>query len=127
MAINHIKEKEAGSVARGIINAVVDAVNSLVSSFTSVTNRLTLLESEHVDNTALSETVNGLVNFNKITLVTVQDKSSVEIFHELSDYPDVKFIDSNGFQVTVSVQHLDGKRIIVSWNEAKSGKIIVKN
>lgn len=127
MAINHIKEKEAGGVARGIINAVVDAVNSLVSTFTSVTNRLTLLENEHVDNTALATTVNGLVDFNKITLITVQDKSSVEIFHELSDYPDVKFIDSNGFQVTVSVQHLDGKRIIVSWNEAKSGKIIVKN
>lgn len=127
MAINNINNKDSGSVVRGILNAVINAVNFLVSNFKSVTDRLTILEDEHVDNTSLAETVSDLVDFNKIISVTVQDKSSVEIFHELSDYPDVKFIDSNGFQVTVSVQHLAGKRILVSWNEPKSGKIIVKN
>lgn len=44
MAINHIKEKEAGGVARGIINAVVDAVNGFTTSMTSIIQRLEFLE-----------------------------------------------------------------------------------
>ena len=56
------------------------------------------------------------------------DSTSKEIIHDYGDefYPSIMMVDTEGNEVNVAVKYLTGGRILVSWNEAKSGKIILK-
>lgn len=64
--------------------------------------------------------------YKAIAIYEVEDEVSKEIVHDFGEdfYPSIKFLDLEGNSVVISERHMAGL-IIVSWNDKKSGKIIL--
>lgn len=92
---------------------------------TDVYFRLHQEQREGVEAGELKISVNEL--FKPLAIFDVVGVTFKEIIHNMGDdfYPSVKFLDTEGYLVACSVRYSSGGIILVSWNDAKSGKIIL--
>lgn len=111
-----------------LINSKVDKEAGKGLSANDLTDEI--LDGINDDHTVLNNLVTTVGNHLQSSIpriIDVTDLTNISFVHEFeSDYPNVMFIDEYGYVVTVSIRYLADKQINVSWNEAKSGKIIIK-
>lgn len=137
--INGVELKEGDNTLSELNIASSDEVNSRVAietkevkslllnedDITGVYFRLHQEEREGVAPGDLKLSVEDL--FKPLATFDVVGVTFKEIIHNMGEgyYPSVKFLDTEGNLVACSVKYSSGGIILVSWNDEKSGKIIL--
>ena len=123
MAINNINNGDSGTVVRGILNAVINAVNGFTSTMTSIIQRIEFLEYKQNERVVVSVSGNQNGTNRKFTTgVSYILGTSALYLNGARLFPTIDYVelDKNSFELLTYIPIVDDKIIFEVLREKQS-------